>query len=69
MVTAIFKASKFIDNIFIYCRLTLNYIKQSYSTNTLKPREVAPAYDEDEVVLLFYKFSLICSITSKKVPT
>jgi hypothetical protein len=36
MVTAIFKASKFIDNIFIYCRLTLNYIKQSYSTNTLK---------------------------------
>ena len=39
MVTVIFKASKFMDNIFIYCRLTLDYIKQSYSTNTLRFRD------------------------------
>jgi hypothetical protein len=35
MVTAIYKASKFIDKIFIYCHLTSNYIKHSYSAKTL----------------------------------
>jgi hypothetical protein len=39
MVSAIFKMSKFIDDILIYCRLTFNNIKQSYSTKSLINRD------------------------------
>ena len=33
---AIFKASKFIDNILIFCRLIFNKLKQSYSAKKVK---------------------------------